>query len=298
MKQLILEAAGPYSLKASIRFLEGFTPATYQNEIADHLHLAFTVDDGEDIAGVCVRGQDQHILVDLYGNADPEAVRQQVTRILSLDVDGRGWPLVGDPVMKNLQERFPGLRPVCFYSPYEAAAWALISHRIRIAQAAKIKAQMARDLGSSVDIHGHIEYAFPAPSRLLTLDRFPGLTERKIAYLQQLARATIEGKLNAHFLRSLPSEQALEHLKQLPGIGDFSAQLVLLRGAGEPDFLPTNEPRLARAFALAYGENAQAIEQVAEAWRPYRTWGTFLLRVFLEETTHEIAQGHEESHRK
>ncbi len=84
-------------------------------------------------------------------------------------------------------------------------------------------------------------------------------------------------------------EQALEHLKVLPGIGDFSAQLILLRGAGEPDSLPTQEPRLGRAITLAYGldhlPTTQEARQIAEAWRPYRTWGSLLLRVMLEAET-------------
>jgi hypothetical protein len=54
-------------------------------------------------------------------------VREQVARILSLDVDGTGFPEVGrrDPVVGGLQARWPGLRPVGFFSPYEAGAWAL-----------------------------------------------------------------------------------------------------------------------------------------------------------------------------
>jgi DNA-3-methyladenine glycosylase II len=90
-------------------------------------------------------------------------------------------------------------------------------------------------------------------------------------------------------------EQALEHLKALPGIGDFSAQLILLRGAGEPDALPTHDLRLGRAIALAYGldhlPTTQEARQIAEAWRPYRTWGSLLLRVMLEAETQEIARG-------
>jgi DNA-3-methyladenine glycosylase II len=52
-----------------------------------------------------------------------------------------------DPVIAGLQRRYPGLRPVAFWSPYEAAAWAVIGQRIRIRQAAGIKAAMARQLG-------------------------------------------------------------------------------------------------------------------------------------------------------
>jgi DNA-3-methyladenine glycosylase II len=204
-----------------------------------------------------------------------------------------------DLVMGRLQARYPGLRPVCFFSPYEAAVWALISHRIRITQAAQIKARLAEELGPVVKIHGRAAHAFPGPSRLMELETFPGLFGRKVEYLRQLAQATLEGKLEATFLRGLASEQALEHLKTLPGIGDFSAQLILLRGAGEPDALPTHEPRLARAMALAYGldhlPTKEQVSQIAEAWRPYRTWGCLLLRVMLEEETREIARGRESS---
>ena len=50
-----------------------------------------------------------------------------------------------------------------------------------------------------------------------------------------------------------PVADALADLKKLPGIGDFSAGLTVLRGANAPDAVPSAEPRLARAIALAYG---------------------------------------------
>jgi len=300
MSQFVLQPLGPYSLMASAAFLEGFAPAAYAGgEMADHLHLAFVADGSEQIAGVCLRAQDSTIVAEVVGEADPNVVHSQVARILSLDIDGRDWPRVGerDLVMGRLQARYPGLRPVCFFSPYEAAAWALISQRIRITQAARIKARLAEELGPAVEIHGRKEHAFPGPSRLRQLETFPGLSGRKVEYLHQLAQAALEGKLEATLLRAMPPEQALEHLKTLPGIGDFSAQLILLRGAGEPNALPTHDPRLGRAITLAYGldhlPTTQEARQIAEAWRPYRTWGSLLLRVMLEEETREIARGRE-----
>jgi DNA-3-methyladenine glycosylase II len=79
----------------------------------------------------------------------------------------------------------------------------------------------------------------------------------------------------------------------IPGIGPFSAELILLRGAGDPDFTPTAEPRLARAMAIAYAikatPGAANIAEISEIWKPYRTWVALLLRIMLEDETHEIA---------
>jgi DNA-3-methyladenine glycosylase II len=193
----------------------------------------------------------------------------------------------------GLQRHYPGLRPVCFWSPYEAAAWAVIGHRIRIRQAAAIKARIAQQLGEPVSFSGHVVHAFPAPQRLATLDGFPGLSGRKPEWLRSIAVAALDGHLDASRLRALPPEQALAQLRQLPGIGDFSAELVLLRGAGDPDHIPRHEPRLARAAALTYRlpepPSAEQLLRISENWRPYRTWVTLLLRTQLEDQTGEIA---------
>ncbi len=289
-----LNPAGPYSLAASTKFLEGFAPAAYEAKNEGHLHMAFVGDGSEDAVGVCIRSNGGTIVCEVFGSVDTEVVRRQVERILSLDVDGSGFAEVGklDPVVGRLQERYPGLRPVCFYSPYEAAAWAIIDNRIRIVQAARIKARMAQELGDLVEIHGQPEHAFPGPWRLAELKEFSGLSGRKIEYLRGLGRAAMDGKLDAAHLRSMPVDEALRELKELAGIGPFSSELILLRGAGEPDLLPENEPRLGRAVAMAYGldepPKPDELRSIAEGWRPYRTWVSLHLRAMLEEETGEI----------
>ncbi len=282
-----LHARGPYSLAASTRFLEGFAPAALAPAASEHTHWAFAADDGESAAAICLRPRDGGVSVEVFGSADP-AVEGQVARILSLDVDGAGFATVGrsDTVVGGLQERFPGLRPVLFFTPFEAAAWAVISHRMRIRQAAAIKARLTAELGTAIAIHGERRFAFPSPQQILAARDLPGLPERKAANLRAIAEAAVEGALDAARLRALPPEEALAELRALPGIGDFFAQLILVRGVGSPDFLPTAEPRLMRAVGLAYGIEAptpETLTEIAEAWRPFRSWVAFLLRVALED---------------
>ncbi len=296
----VLAARGPFSLAASIRFLEGFTPAAYTEAAGQPLEMAFPVEGTWQTAGVRVREHPDGAECEVLSPAAPgrellAALRTQVARILSLDIDGSGFPAVGerDPVIAGLQRRYPGLRPVAFWSPYEAAAWAVIGQRIRIRQAAAIKAAMACQLGEPVSFGGHAVHAFPAPQRLADSAGASGLPGRKPEWLRSVAVAALDSRLDASRLRAMPPEQALAELRQLPGIGDFSAELILLRGAAAPDELPRHEPRLARAVALAYDlpqpPSAQELQRISGNWRPYRTWATLLLRTFLEDQTHEIA---------
>jgi DNA-3-methyladenine glycosylase II len=168
-----------------------------------------------------------------------------------------------------------------------------IGQRIRIRQAAAIRASMTQQLGEPVPFGGHVVHAFPAPQRLAELGGFPGLPGRKAEWLRSVAAAALDGRHDASSQRALPPAQALAQLRQLPGIGDFSAELVLLRGAAAPDEIPRHESRLARAIALAYElpqpPSAQELERISGNWRPYRTWATLLLRTFLEDQTGEIA---------
>ena len=299
---------GPFSLAASIQFLEGFTPAGYSGPQAASdavLELAFPMEGSWQSVGVRVRQQADVVTAEVVSppTADAGLVRElrpQVERILSVDVDGSDFPAVGerDPVAGELQRRYPGLRPVGFWSPYEAAAWTIIGHRIRITQAAAIKARMAERLGEPVSFGDRVVHAFPSPMRLAELDTFPGLAGRKPEWLRSLAQAALDGQLDSARLRAMSHADAMADLKKLPGIGDFSAGLILLRGASDPDAVAYSEPRLARAVALAYElpepASAEQLREISENWKPYRTWVTLLLRTYLEYSTGEITgrQGH------
>lgn len=220
----------------------------------------------------------------VYGDGPVDAVKRQTARILSLDVDGRAWPQVAerDPVVARLQLMFPGFRPVNWSNAYEAAAWSLISSRISMRQGQGIKDRMCRELGASIDIHGHRLFCFPAPEALVQLKSYKGLFGRKVEYLNALGHAAMRGDLDTERLRAMPREQALANLKSLKGIGDFGSQLVRLRALSAVDELPASEPRLLGAIRDQYGltrdpDLAELVE-LAERWRPYRMWVAVCLR--------------------
>jgi DNA-3-methyladenine glycosylase II len=271
-----VEVHGPWSLAVSREFWEGFSPnALTGQRPGDELSTVFRADSDWSRAQARVSQQDGNARIVVSGDGDLDAAVAQVCRFLALDIDARGWPDVAkrDPVIADAQRRLPGLRPCGFYSPYEAAAWSVLSQRIRIAQAGVLRANL-------VDQHGD-EGAFPAPQRLRGLDLdLPG---RKAEYLHAVAEAALDGRLDAADLRSADPGRALAMVQEIKGIGPFAAELIVLRGANAPDILPRNERRLNAEISERYGPG-RSHEEIAAAWRPYRTWAAFHLRATAEAT--------------
>lgn len=264
------EVRGPWSLATGIAFWKGFAPSALRGT-ADQssLRSVFLCDKDWSRVEVVVtqRGAVAHIAVS--GPGDLEAATSQVLRFLSLDVDASGWPAVGDrdPIIAAVQRQLPGFRPCGFHSPYEAAVWAVMSQRLQIRQAASmLSALTARDGEGG---------ALPSPDvlRNLSLD-LPG---RKQEYIHAVADAALEGRLDGALLRYLPAAESIAQVQAITGIGPFSAELIVLRGAGAVDVLPRHEKRLEAELLLRYGPAAD-LAAVTAAWKPFRTWAAVHLR--------------------
>ena len=162
------------------------------------MRLAFAVDGGRGYAGVVLRqpSPDGAVSVELHtsGGAEPERVLRQTARIVSLDHDGVAFAELGsrDRVLGTLQQAHPGQRPVLFHSPYEGAAWSIISARRPAAQAAGVRAELSERFGATFELAGQTFHAFPQPERLIELaEDFTGLNPEKVTRLQGVARAAL-----------------------------------------------------------------------------------------------------------
>jgi DNA-3-methyladenine glycosylase II len=280
MTTFSLGPRGPFSLRLAAG--HAFGPRLDARD-ADEMRLAFCADGFQGLAGVVLR-QDADGVVhgELQGDGEPEAVRAQVARVLSLDHDGSGWPAVGerDPVLGRIQARFPGFRPVLFASPYEAAAWSVLYGRKSHRQVRRLRDRVAEALGRGFDLAGERLWAFPTPERLRSLGALPGVPDEVCARLRAVAEWALEGRLDAARLRALDPGAALAELRELRGVGPFFASLILIRAAGPADVLSV-EPNLLACTGHYYGVDhatPERLEELAERWRPYRTWAMVALR--------------------
>src|SRR5215472_17550012 len=282
--RLILPVDGPFSLGAAASF--GFGPNSGRPSPDSLMRLAFVADDLRcHVGAVVTQLPDGSLAAEVSGDAPVDAAEAQLRRILSIDTGVAGWLEAGkaDPVLGSVQAAHPGLRPVLFHSPYEAAAWSVLSQRRHRAQATAVRRRLSEVAGPTFELAGQSEPAFPLPGRLLETTEFPGIEESRMARLHGVARAALAGHLDAAALRALSNEAALADLQRMNGLGPVYATLVYLRSTGVTDALTLSEPRLADYLRHYYGlpasPGAADVERIAERWRPFRTWAAVLFRV-------------------
>ena len=221
---------------------------------------------------------------DPLSDAEVEALRKQVARVVSLDHDGEAFHqmCLADPVLARVHARAPGFRPALFYSPYEAAVWSIISARRARSQGITLRTRMSEQHGASFDLAGTRTLCVPTPSALLRMESLPGLPADRIHRLHAVAEAAQRGKLDAERLRAMPPDEAEAQLQQLPGIGPFYSSLIVIRACGHADAPTLGEPRSRTAIQEAYGidhelSDAELLD-LAESWRPFRTWVSVMMR--------------------
>lgn len=282
MSSFTIVPTGEFSLRESVEFGFGQRHAEQFDGV---MRVAFCLDDFSGQVGVVLQQDKAGVHGDIVGSAgDPRAVQGQVARVLSLDREASGFAEVGlrDPVIGALQAAAPGLLPPLFHSPYEAAVWSVLSARRPANQMAQVRDQLSAQHGRVFELAGKKVAALPTPGQLLQVTEFSGIPDEKLARLHGVARAAIDGLLDVERLQRLGPAISMTEMQRIRGIGPFYAGLIVIRAVGFTDVLPADEPLardlVTRLYGLDHPCEPDDLERIAEAWRPYRTWATVLIR--------------------
>jgi DNA-3-methyladenine glycosylase II len=108
-----------------------------------------------------------------------------------------------------------------------------------------------------------------------------GLSRQKTAYVRDLARQTIKGKISFATLPELPDDEVIERLTLVKGIGVWTAHMFLIFALRRDNVLPTGDLGVRAAIKKAYGlaelPKPVDIEELARGWHPYCTVATWYL---------------------
>ena len=188
-----------------------------------------------------------------------------------------------DPVLAPLVARRPGLRAPGAWDGFELAARAILGQQVSVAAACKLGARLTALHGRPLppDLAGlipGITHVFPSAAELAGVDlsTMPMPRSRSRA-LESLARAAADDPGLLAPRRDLA--HAIETLKALPGVGEWTAQYIAMRELREPDAFPAGDVALMRALQVPGSPrpDAAGVLARAEAWRPWRAYACFHL---------------------
>jgi DNA-3-methyladenine glycosylase II len=108
-----------------------------------------------------------------------------------------------------------------------------------------------------------------------------GFSRQKIAHVRHLAESIREGSLDLSALSELSDEEVRARLLRIKGIGNWTADIYLLRVLGRPDAWPSGDLALAvaaeRIKQLDHRPTPAELEALSLQWRPWRSVAARLL---------------------
>ena len=199
-------------------------------------------------------------------------VIRRVRALLDLDADPQAINAV-------LHASFPqgdGLRVPGAVSGYELAVRAVLGQQITVAAARTLAQRLADRFGEPIETpHAGLRRLFPAAAVLAQADGDAlgqlGIVRQRQAAIVAIARAVAAGGLQLHGGTDVPATVAA--LKELPGIGDWTAQYIAMRALRWPDAFPAGDIALHKALGVREARNpAREAEAASQGWKPWRSY--------------------------
>jgi DNA-3-methyladenine glycosylase II len=174
--------------------------------------------------------------------------------------------------LKPLAERMRGVKPPRYPTLWEACVNAIVFQQVSVLAASAIMRRLIVGLGPSHDSAGVPVYAFPTVASFLDAPddrlRAAGLSQGKLTTLRRVGEALAAGRLDEAMLEERASPDAAALLREIKGVGPWTAAVILLRGLGRLDVFPMNDTGVARNVTLVAGPAPIDIGGVLRALSP------------------------------
>jgi DNA-3-methyladenine glycosylase II len=288
-----LPAVPPFDFNQSLRFLGHFRPAMGEQAISDELLVKAVMVRGKAVVfSLKAAGTKDAPALDytLYSEAKLSVEEQaeatdRIAFFLSLNDDLRPFYALAadDPALAPVVQALYGYHQVKFLTPFENVCWALLSQRNLMAVARGMKERLAEVYGGVLSVNGTTYRAFPEAERLAlaTVDEINQVVQnaRKSECIASAAHA-FDG-IDESWLRDAPYDDVERWMKQIKGVGDWSASFVLLRGLGRMEQVPVGEKWLLMAASRRYGRTLtqEDLDKLGAPYGEYSGYWAHYLRV-------------------
>ncbi len=229
----------------------------------DHVRCLLVLDDFRDLTTAIARCRR---LLDL--DADPEAVVDALSR---------------DPELAIVVAKAPGQRIPRTVDEAEMAVRAVLGQQVSTKAARTHAGRLVAAYGRPIhDRQGTLTHTFPSVEQLAEIDPVHLAVPKA---RQRTFRALVAGLADGSVALDAGSDwdSARRQLLALPGVGPWTAEVIAMRGLGDPDAFPASDLGLQLAATqLGLPNRLRALIEYSSRWRPWRSYATQHLWTTLE----------------
>jgi DNA-3-methyladenine glycosylase II len=208
--------------------------------------------------------------------ADDDALTElepQIAWLLGDDTDLAMFyrAIANEPALAALTTRLHGIRPT--RSPlWETLCWTICGQQISVAFAYVLKERLVNAYGTRYIIDGQPLYAFPTPEILANADpeHLAGMqfSRNKASFIVGLAQAICNRHLDLNHVQRLSTSDAIQYLTDFRGIGQWTAEFLLLRALGRRDAFPAADAGVRQAVTKLYDQKLDppALRTFSQRW--------------------------------
>jgi DNA-3-methyladenine glycosylase II len=295
-----LKPVAPFDFSKSLEFLSDFSPTQNEQEVKSGTFTKAVQTKGITVAfEVADKGtiENPKLQFTAYSEAKftdeiKESVADRISFFLSLQDNLKEFYEIAkkDECLQPAIKQFYGHKQVKFLTPFEIACWAVLNQRIPMSVARKMKENIVKKVGGQIKVKGLDYYSFPEPSDLAAASaELPEMVpnKRKAEYISSVAEAF--SKVDEQWLRMVPYDEVHDWLTDIKGIGDWSANFVMIRGLGRMEELSNVEPQLALDVAKIYAGKTEQMSneevcRIAEKYGKWKGYWAYYLRIYAEFT--------------
>ena len=280
-----------YDFAAALAFLRESPSAVLESIEGETYRRAWRTDRGPELVSVASAASPARpqLRVSVEGpRADDQSLAWAIDRvrhIFSLDVDTTGFQELAktDPIVAGLVGDGLHARPVLAADPFESLVWAIIGQQVGVGFARSLRGALVSIAGEEAVFGSSRVPIMPEACRVADIDedslRAAHFSRAKVRALRLAAQAVTSQVLDWPRLAAMPPAEATAVLTGLPGIGPWTAGVVLMRGLGVRSVWPAADLGLRKALARALGASAPLSEAQARAlaapWAGWEAWVAF-----------------------
>lgn len=285
---MTLPTPDPFDYAACLAYLKRSDKEVLHQVVEERIHKLIRIH-GQDYLIQIHQEQAGELEIVCLNSSVPQDIEHHILSYveewLDLNTDIKAFyiSVAAEPVFQPLIERLYGLRLIKVIDLFEAISWAIIGQQINLPFAYQIKQNLVLEYGESKDIYGHRYHLFPHPQAIVDAseDRMRELkcSRQKIKYLKIAAKAILEGEISKQSLLALGYEEARKKLISLKGIGNWSANYVLMRCLGFSEGFPIEDAGLHQAlrlnFHLDHKPTIDEVRSLTASWTQWQAYRTF-----------------------